>query len=128
MSSPRLVSVILVKTMQPLSGSIIYRGDQEYVKIKVVEPEQTGATLRFVARLFLDHPNGSVQIIKSGLDFTINVNESGNVLLADMDLLSSDTSHFAEKVQLIYDLERTIGSDITTLERGVFTLDPDVAV
>jgi hypothetical protein len=114
--------------MQPLNGSTIFRGDQETVRIKVVEPEQTGATLRFVARLFADHPNGSPQVIKSSLDFTISINGSGNVLLAEMKLLSSDTSHFQEKIQLIYDLERTIGSDITTLEQGVFALVPDVAV
>ena len=128
MRSPRLVSVILGKTMQPLNGSTIFRGDQEVVRIKVVEPEQLGATLRFVARLFVDHPNGSVQVIKSGLDFTTNINESGNVLLAEMKLLSSDTDHFLEKTRLIYDLERTIGSDITTLEQGVFALVPDVAI
>lgn len=128
MSSPRLVSIVRSKTLEPLKNSLIFRGDQEPLQIKVVEPNQTGATFRFVARLFSEHPNGSIQILKSGNDFTTIINDSGNVALSSVVINSMDTEHFYNTTTLIYDLERTIGSDITTLEQGVFTIVPDVAI
>lgn len=128
MSSPRLVSIVRSKTLEPLKNSLIFRGDQEPLQIKVVEPNQTGATFRFVARLSSEHPNGSIQILKSGNDFTTTINNSGNVVLSNIVINSVDTSHFHDMTILIYDLERTIGSDITTLEQGIFTIIPDVAI
>ena len=128
MSSPRLVSIVRSKTLEPLKNSLIFRGDQEPLQIKVVEPNQAGATFRFVARLSSEHPNGSIQILKSGNDFTTIINDSGNVVLSSVVINSIDTEHFYNTTLLVYDLERTIGSDITTLEQSIFTIIPDVAI
>lgn len=128
----RLVSVLLSKTNELLNNNSIYRSDTEPLMITVVEPNQTGASLRMVFRRKEDYPHGAIQILKSGTDFQVQVTEAGNTLTAQTTISKLDTRIFLDRAVLLYDLERIIdeglpSEDVTTLERGMLTILPDLA-
>lgn len=126
-----LTNFIWKDTGEKVNGSSIKRSDTREALITVVDPNQTGATLRFVAKDKTLYPNGSPLIVKSGIDFIIDVTPAGNVLTARMIISKVDTTVFLEKIALFYELERSVANEsneqITTLEFGMLTVIPDIA-
>lgn len=114
---------------QRLSNFEMFRGDKKQLKIIIKEDNQTDAKLRFVACLNNEYPNGSPWIIKSDTDWTLELNETANVLVAATTLEIFDTvGFFNEKICLRYEIER-LGTpmDPTTLEQGLMFITPDIS-
>jgi hypothetical protein len=122
------VRIWLTKTGEDLNGSTLMRSDNNPIRIIVIEPNQTGATLRLVCRRAIDYPFGAPIIIKSGTDFTTSITPQGNTLVSNFSINTTDTIALSDRVVLRYDLERegTV-NDPTTLEQGQFTVIPDIA-
>lgn len=125
--SDRMIWMVLKRSNRQLKGATLCRSDTEAIRIVVSDPDQTGATLRFVARPNPNPFESPPTIIKSGADFTIVVSDTGNLLQAEFVINPADTVAIAVRTTLTYDLERNINGNIQTLERGVFTVDPDIA-
>jgi len=117
----------LKRSNRQFKGVTIYRSDTEPVRIVVSDPDQTGATLRFIARPNPNPFEAPPTIIKSGADFTIAISDTGNLLQAEFTINPADTVAIAVKTTLTYDLERNVNGNIQTLERGFFTVSPDIA-
>jgi hypothetical protein len=116
--------------MPLLKGAVLMRGDSISLQLMIVEEGQEGASFRFTAKAASQYPNGVPLIVKNNADFTINV--VGNVLRGEFEILSEETSFVTERITLIYDLERTIGTGsirkVKTIEQGKFSIVPDVAI
>lgn len=122
------------ETGMPFKGAQLMRGDDIGLGLLIVDqahkalpnqPEKV-ISLRLVVKLASEHPHGAPLLVKQGSDFDTTVTE--NVLQASFGFLGLETSIFPETTQLIYDLERTINGSTKTIEQGVFTVVPDVAV
>ncbi|MEY2778704.1 MAG: hypothetical protein RL008_800 [Actinomycetota bacterium] len=112
-----------------LANFEMFRSDKKTLSIIVKEDNQTNATLRFVACLNSEYPNGSPWIIKSGTDWTLELNTAKNVLIATTPLEIFDTvGFFNERICLRYEIERLgTTSDPTTLEQGLLFITPDIS-
>ena len=117
-------AVYLRNPLRPLNGITLTRGDDAELSVSIVEPGQTGATLKLTAMLASEFPNGTPRISKSGSDFTIQVD--GNTLSGTVSLNSIETVFVLERSKFVYDLERTVGGKKKTIEKGEFFVDPDV--
>ena len=119
-------------TNKPLNGAVVMRGDSIDLVVTHVEPRQAGATLRFSAMMQIDYPNGVSIIRKEPDDFDVVLTVDDRVLRASFSILPDETSYLLEQTVFRYDLQRSIPSEgsgpdkITTLEKGSFTVEPDI--
>ena len=114
------VQLFFVRTGMEFNKATIMRGDTHKIGIFIVEKDQEGAMLRFVCKTNLSEP----PLIEKAIQPSV-VTE--NFLKAYFDILPEETSIFPEPLTFIYDLERTINGEVTTLEQGTFSVKLDVA-
>lgn len=104
-----------------LNGRTLKRGDDYEVKLVVLAPDQTGATIQFVAKTDIADADAS-----AFLKPTVTTTITSELLTATFSISSAATESLAGGETFIYGWQRRIGTKTTTLLEGEFSIEADV--
>jgi hypothetical protein len=108
-----------------LNNFTIKRGDDYECQLIIYEPNQTGASIQFLAKPSIDQPDSAAVFTKfSPTAVTIAVN--GDVLTATWSIPGEETIALEGGTKLIYGVQRVIDGKVKTIEEGSFSIEADV--
>lgn len=110
---------------EPLNNFKIKRGDDYECRLIIYQPNQTGASIQFVAKPSISDPD-SAAIFTKFSPGAVTVTITGDILTATWDITGEETIALEGGTRLIYGVQRAIAGKVKTIEEGAFSIEADV--
>jgi len=105
-------------------GQSLKMGKDYFCQIVIQGANQTGATLKFLAKQLITDPDSAAVLTVAGAAMTTTIGT--NSLSATFVIAGSDTESLESGLSLIYGIQRSIGTQDVVVEEGKLKIEASV--
>jgi len=109
---------------EPANGQALKSGKDYECQLIIQGAGQTGASIKFLAKLAITDPDSAAILTKEGSAVTTTI--GSNSLSSTFAITGADTENLEGGLALIYGIQRTIGTLDTVVEEGKLKIEASV--
>lgn len=109
---------------EPADGQTLKAGKDYECQLVIQGANQTGAIIKFLAKLDIADPDGAAILTKEGAAVTTTIGT--NSLISSFVISGADTENLENGLSLIYGIQRTLSTRDTVVEEGKLKIESSV--